>query len=170
MRSSSSNKSCRRRLAQVANGSFSSCARPCSLHNFFFRRWPAFIAKACSRFVIHPPPNAAKRLLTIPNPINWMLAVFRFFLGELGSIDGSLMEVGSLYSFVTAPTIRIQFAGTAVTVTLIGEFQYELIPSNIMAVFVPQGKSSSRQPALRVLCSPAFWWSRRNRDSNANPW
>jgi len=35
MRSSSSNNSCRRRLAQGASESFSNCARPCSLKQFF---------------------------------------------------------------------------------------------------------------------------------------
>ena len=52
IRSSSPNKSCRRRLAQVANGSFSSCARPGLLHSLFFRRLPSFIASACSWFMI----------------------------------------------------------------------------------------------------------------------
>jgi hypothetical protein len=39
-RSSNSVKSCRRRLAQGANGNFSNSARPCSLHSFFFQRFP----------------------------------------------------------------------------------------------------------------------------------
>src|SRR6266850_7153684 len=38
IRSSNSNSSCRRRLAQGANASFSNCARPCSLNSFFFQR------------------------------------------------------------------------------------------------------------------------------------
>ena len=33
---------------QGANGSFSNCARPCSLSSFFFQRLPSFIAAACS--------------------------------------------------------------------------------------------------------------------------
>src|SRR6516225_1404129 len=47
-RSSSSNNSCRRRLAQGPSTSFSNSARPCALHNFHFRRRPSFIASACS--------------------------------------------------------------------------------------------------------------------------
>src|SRR6202453_2245194 len=52
IRSSSSSRSLRRREAHGANGSLSNCARPCSLHSFFFRRWPSFIARACSWFII----------------------------------------------------------------------------------------------------------------------
>jgi hypothetical protein len=40
IRSSNSSNSCRRRLAQGANTSFSNSARPCSLHSFFFQRLP----------------------------------------------------------------------------------------------------------------------------------
>ena len=47
-RSSSSVRSCRRRLAQGDNENFSNCARPCSPHSFFFHSWPSFMAMACS--------------------------------------------------------------------------------------------------------------------------
>jgi hypothetical protein len=47
-----SSNSLRRRQAHGANGSFSSGARPCSLHSFFFRRWPSFMASACNWFII----------------------------------------------------------------------------------------------------------------------
>src|SRR6202142_2234573 len=58
IRSSSSSRSLRRRQAHGANGSLSNCARPCSLHSFFFRRWPSFIARACSWFIIRVRASA----------------------------------------------------------------------------------------------------------------
>jgi hypothetical protein len=56
IRSSSSNKSCRRRLAQVANGSFSNCARPGSLHSFFF---------LLCLFGVAAEPSSLKLVLTV---------------------------------------------------------------------------------------------------------
>jgi hypothetical protein len=51
-RSSSCRRSRRRRLAQGANASDSSCSRPASRHSRFLQRSPSLSATACSWFMI----------------------------------------------------------------------------------------------------------------------
>jgi hypothetical protein len=73
-RSSRSNKSCRRRLAQEANGSPSRCVRPCSLHSFFFQRLPSSIARACSWF--HDPRPHLHQPMPVPGQLP-QITIFR---------------------------------------------------------------------------------------------
>jgi|HubBroStandDraft_5_1064220.scaffolds.fasta_scaffold68831_2 hypothetical protein len=52
IRSSNSNNSCQRRLAQGANASFSNCARPCAVNSYFFQRYPSFMDRKKTPHVI----------------------------------------------------------------------------------------------------------------------